>query len=138
MSNVIIPDAGKKPRAAKILAGSNYNIVRLFKNNAVISHNTVLADLNEADFSGYAAIQLQNGTVQVALDASGRALTLFDMVTWQKNGATGNTIYGYYYTDGAGNLTAVEKWDLPVDMSVNLQVLQFVPQDTEGSQFLNT
>lgn len=138
MSNLIIPDVSKKPRAAAILAAGNWHFVRLFQNNAPISHNTVVTDLVEADFTGYAPIQPQNGTVQVSLDGQGRAVTLYDLVTWLKNGATGNLIYGYYYTNAGGGLMGLEKWDTPVDMTVNGQILQFVPQDTEGSQFLNT
>jgi hypothetical protein len=135
MSNLVIPDVGKKPRATQILAGTNYKTAHLFQNNATISHSTVLADLTEATFSGYASIILSGGTVQSSLDGTNRAVTLFNMVSWTKAGATGNTIYGYYYTDGSGNLTGVEKWDSPETMTTDGQVLQFVPQDTESSQF---
>src|SRR4051812_42892273 len=118
MSNLVIPDVGKKPRASVILAGANYKTVRLFKNNVTVAHTTVLADLVEADFSGYAGIVLSGGTVQTLLNASGFAVTLFDMVTWTVGSISSNTIYGYYYIDLSGNLTALEKWDLPVDMSL--------------------
>jgi hypothetical protein len=137
MSNLVVPDVGKKPRIQALLDAPNYKTVHLFKNNATVDHNTVLADLTEADFSGYASITLSGGTVQSLLDASRRAVTLWNMVSWTKSGATGNTIYGYYYKNNAGDLTGVEKWDSPETMTTDGQVLQFVPQDTEGSQFSN-
>lgn len=138
MSNVIIPDVAKRPRIACLLAAGNYYSAHLFQNPVLVSHTTVLSDFSECDFSGYGVRVLSGGTVQTLLDSGGRAITLWDMISWTKAGSVGNIVYGYYYLNATGQLAAVERWDLPIDMTVDGQVLQFVPQDTEGSQFLNT
>lgn len=138
MSNLVIPDVSKKPRATILLAGTVHKKVHLFKNNATISHSTVLTDLTEANFSGYAAVNLSGGAVAASLDASGRAVISWDTVSWTKSGATGNTIYGYYLTDNADLLSGVEKWDNPIDMSTDGLQLAMTPKDTTASQFSNT
>lgn len=141
MSHLVIPDGAKLRRANAILTGTGTHYrMKLFKNNATISHATVVGDLTQADFSGYTAggIILSGGAVSGSLDGAGRAVTTYDFCTWTKSGATGNDIYGYWYEDAAGNLTGVEKFDAAQPMQTDGAILQLAPQDTEASQYDNT
>jgi hypothetical protein len=78
--------------------------LRLFKNNIAVSKATVLANLTEATFAGYAAITLASVN-WAAATVSGHLATSVDGVphvfTRSTTGA-GETEYGWYITD-AGN-----------------------------------
>lgn len=138
MSQLVIPDTGKKPIATVVLSGDVIHRVHLFKNAATVDHTLTLGGLTEADFSGYASIVLTGGAVQAALDASRRAVILWDFVSWTKSGVTANAnIYGYYYTDSGGALIGAELWDASEPMVTDGTVLGFTPMYTERSEFSN-
>jgi len=91
-------------RTTNLNAASN---LRLFKVNVVIDPSTVLGDLTEADFSGYAAI-LALAWDLAAKDVDGSwftKLTAAGLFT-HNGGAVVNTIYGMYVDDGAALLLA--------------------------------
>lgn len=112
--------------------------MKLFKNDYNPVAGTILADLTVADFTGYVAKNLAGAATQAALDAGNRAVTLWNLLTWTKNGVTGNTIYGYWVVDGAGSLLWVERFASGgYAMTVDGTQLQLVPQLTARSQFLN-
>jgi hypothetical protein len=137
----IIPDIAK-PRMSKIWTlevAPGQLKVHLFKNNYTPDHTTVLANLTEANFTGYASADADNPVTQAALDVAGRAFVLWDMIRWTKAGATGNDIYGYWVVDSGGNLLWVERFITGVfSMNTDGSVLQFFPKLTWASQFSNT
>jgi hypothetical protein len=109
---------------------------RLFKNDYTPNADTVLGDLMQADFTGYAEIEINTPVTQVALDATFRAVTIWAMITWTKSGATGNTIYGYYARSEAGELLWAERFTSGAyAMSVDGQTLPLYPTLTYTSQF---
>ena len=137
---LIIPNAAKV-FMQKIWTGEIANSqlkVKLFKNDYTPVAGTVLANLTEADFTGYAVQNVNNPATQAALDVNNRAVTFWDLVSWTKNGATGNTIYGYWVVDNAGNFLWVERFvSGGYAMTVDGTVLNFYPSLTLASQFLN-
>lgn len=98
--------------------GSFNPTLKLFQNNATISASTVLADLTEADYSGYVAQGIATWTTPQA-DGSNRKYTESTTVKTfaHDGGGTANTIYGWYLIDSnSGDLLAVHKFDTPVVM----------------------
>lgn len=80
--------------------------LRLYKNNVTPTNATVLADLTEADFSGYAAQTLVWGASSITAHiAEAAAATLsFTISSGTQN------IYGWYVTNSAGTrLLSVER-----------------------------
>lgn len=77
-----------------------------FKNAAVIGDATTLADLVEADYSGYAPILLDDNTDPVALPGGKMRVGLKTVVFAHNGGGVANTVYGYYVAahDGATQL----------------------------------
>lgn len=104
----------------------NWN-VGLFKNNVTVAFATVLADLSEADFDGYAQI----GPLDWALGSVvGTAWQMIDSTTrqWTVSGGTNlpETIYGYFITDGT-YIIACESLATPIVLTAIGQVIQILP-----------
>lgn len=140
MSQVVVPDVGKK-QLLKFLTGEVADIptfIRLFKNDFTPGPATVIGDFTQADFSGYGAAATANPVTAAALDASNRAVVTWDPVTWTKNGATGNTIYGYYVVDSTGSLLWAERFDGSIPMTVDGAFIQITPRFTFKSEFSNS
>jgi hypothetical protein len=139
--SLIVPDIAKIPmqKIWTLEAAPGILKYKLFQNDYTPTHATILADLVIATFSGFIAKNLANPVTQAALDGGGRAVTLWDVIQWTKNGATGNTIYGYWCEDGAGNLLWVERFATGAySMTVDGTVLQMTPKYTYRSQFSNS
>lgn len=141
MSNLVVPNLSKVylTKQAALPAQNFYPAtIKLFQNNYIPVAGTVIGDLTEATFSGYAAQALAGGAVSGMLDASGRAVAQWNAVTFTKAGATGNTIYGYYVIDGSGNLLWAERFDSSIAMNTDGAFIQLTPKFTGMSQFSNT
>lgn len=81
----------------------------LYKNDYTPTDATVIADLTEADFTGYARIDL-DGWTAAFLNAANIAEMRETLRTFTATGgATANTIYGYFILDAGGNLMAVQR-----------------------------
>jgi hypothetical protein len=83
--------------------------IRLFQNDHVPTAIDVVGAYTEANFNGYASILTNNwgpafvnGGFDGETDEVNRTFTA-------TNGAVVNTIYGYYFTDPAGNLIYAER-----------------------------
>jgi hypothetical protein len=72
--------------------------VRLFKNDITPSASDGLGDYTEADFSGYSAVTVTQGSASVV---SGKAQNVLSpsAVFSHDDGGTDNNIYGFYVTD---------------------------------------
>jgi hypothetical protein len=113
----IVVNEGELDMLAVLKAGIVYKI-GLFKNNVTVVDTTVLADLTEADFSGYGAAQtLVFGTPFT--DGSGRGKMTAATITFtHSGGATANTVYGSFIKDSTtGKLLKAETWDTPFLMN---------------------
>jgi len=92
--------------------------VRLFKSDTEPDPTTIWADLTEADFDGYAAIDLPAviGTCAgelegPALDTDGEWSLMMDQVIFGDTGAvTPNLHYGWAITDANDNLLWIERF----------------------------
>lgn len=97
--------------------------LRLFKNNFTVSETAILADFTEADFDGYAAINIVDGSTWTGpvLDASGNIKTVSPSTyTFIENSpeTTPNTVYGFYITDSTGVLlVAAQNFSAPLDFT---------------------
>lgn len=124
----IVPNQSKNDFLQAVISGTAMNgwKLRLFANNATISATTVLADLTEATFTGYAAVTTATWPAP-ALDGSNRgsSLNTQGQFTPTAGGGSGN-IYGWYLTNSGGTvLYAVEKFassPITVAQSVVLEV----------------
>lgn len=83
--------------------------IHLYKNNITPDEDTVVGDLTEADYSGYAYQDITSWTTP-ATDASGRAFTVSSTATFPLNGSGSQDIYGWYATDYTGNLKYVFRY----------------------------
>lgn len=85
------------------------SILRLFQNNYTPLDTDTAANFTQATFTGYAAITLNtwgtpftNGSNKAEVDEIIRTFT-------QTGVGVTNTVYGYYVTDGSGNLLWAER-----------------------------
>lgn len=116
--------------AALINTGAPFEapIVKLFQNDVVPDVNTVLADLDEADFAGYADVNGPTwGTPYI--DVDGNALVTAASHEFVASGPTpANTIYGWYMTDDpATKLLAAYRFSTPVGINATGDGLTLVP-----------
>lgn len=139
MSNLIIPDVGKKKLIAPIGAFAIISgRVKLYANNVAFSHSTVVAGLTEAAFGGYANVLMTGAAVEAALDGSGRAVVAFDQVTFTNSSGADTLVYGYYVENGVPDLLWGETFDTPITIFAGGGFLKLTPKLTLASQFLNT
>lgn len=94
--------------------------IRLFQNNLTVSPLTVLGDLTEADFSGYAAEAIAGGDWQtpakIMPDGSARQI-LGTVVTFDQTASTiSNTVYGWYWVASDGTLELAGNFPTPLVM----------------------
>lgn len=125
MANMVIPIAAS-PNVLAYLAyiwsqvGAKLTC-KLYQNDVTPDKDTVIGDLTEATFSGYAPVTITGWNFgSVGLDAEDRAVTVGDNVPifTHSGGATDNMIYGYYVVDNVGALMWVQRIDeapVPID-----------------------
>jgi len=97
--------------------------VHLYSNDYTPDKDTVIGDLTETTFSGYAAASLTWGTA--FLDGQKVACSSAGQKAFTKSGATSDNVYGAYITDvaGTGLLRAARLPDAPAFMDVDGSVL---------------
>jgi hypothetical protein len=82
-----------------LVVGSAFPIkCRLFKNNLTVTLATVLADLTEADFSGYAPQNVAPLDPPVEADEGIVRSQVVSVTFAHDGGAVANTVHGYYVT----------------------------------------
>jgi hypothetical protein len=72
---------------------------RLFVNNLLPTLDTVLADLVEATFTGYAMVVVFPGSFAAGSILSHQASLIAPAIGFPNNDATPQSAYGYYITD---------------------------------------
>lgn len=136
MANIKVPDAG----LLKLLDYLSTNLfgtlkVRLFKNNLTVVAGTVLADLTEANYSGYAA-QTAAGWSAAAI-VSGAGSTTGTPLTFATANPTTitNNIYGAYITDAGNTILywAQNDANAPIPMAVPGQIYVYTPNFADTS-----
>lgn len=111
-------------------------VVRLFKNDITPDRTTVLADLTEADFAGYAA---SSAVVWGAVfsDENDAANVVGGSKQFQASGpvSPAQQIYGYYVTNAAGDtLYWAERFDQPKEVNGAEDAIIVVPGLKLGHQ----
>jgi hypothetical protein len=107
--------------------------IHLFSNNVTVSDTTTLAMLTEASYTGYAAQTLSTWTTPATV--GGAASTTAALVTFPAPSGSSATIYGYYVTDGSGNLRWCQN-DPNAPFTLNVGVTYpLTPAFTYQSQF---
>jgi len=96
----MIPDEGLKAAVHTLLKSTGLTVaIKLFKNDVTIDSATVLADLTEADFPGYAS-KLTSDIVWLGPDIDGGGLGRMRSpeLVWTASSAPGSpqTIYGIH------------------------------------------
>lgn len=109
--------------------GGSHNVCKLFQNNIVPSLNTHLADFVEADFTGYASVNVDTWsspylTPEGTWEISTPALIVFN----QTDTIVTNTIYGYWMENSDGGLLMAERFATPIEMDAALKALQVLPR----------
>lgn len=108
--------------------------IRLFKNDHTPVSGDTVGAYTEADFDGYPgftaltwAAAFVNATPAGETDATN--------IVWTKSaGATGNTIYGVYITDGSNVLTYAERFAAPILMTSTGAAIDYTPKVTDLNQ----
>lgn len=77
--------------------------LRIFKSDTTPDEDTVVGDLTEADFTGYAAEVLTRAGWDAAVtDVNGRATISYgSAISWTSTSS--QTVYGIYLTENSGN-----------------------------------
>ena len=120
MNTLVIPNEGKTGlldyQIRTTITGVNPWTLRLFQNNATISETTVLADLTQATFTGYAGVTMTRSSWSSPVIVANHARSTWLLVPtqWVNTGST-QTIYGCYYTDDDLNVVrGVFKFNTPI------------------------
>lgn len=108
-------------------------VIRLFKNNFTPNPDQVLGDLEEADFTGYAASSAVTwGTVFTNSDGFAEVIGSTKQFTATGSAVT-NVVYGYYATNAAGDtLYWAERFSTPREMDEGADAIPIVPRYVFG------
>lgn len=133
----VVPSVGEVV-LLELIRGNMLNLgggIFLFKNDYTPDNDTILTDFTEADFTGYAS-QAIPATWALTTVIAGRAFTSnAPMVFLCTGGATPNNIYGYWITDGSGNLIFAERFaSAPLVMDTAGQTISVTPSVTLSSE----
>lgn len=114
---LVVPDLGEKFLVLQMLREDASALplrLRLFKNDIGIGSGTVIGDMVDADFDGYAQVDLDPALWTDPITIGGRAQSQYATAaqSWTNEGVTGQTVYGYYVCDYAGTVLL---WGAPFD-----------------------
>jgi len=111
-----------------LLTSVNYSL-RLFKSDTDVTDATVVGDLTEADFAGYAAITLNSASWTTTPGSPSVATYAQQTFTRSSSGAQ-QLVYGYYVTTAGGALRWLEKFDSAVIMELINDAIKITPRLT--------
>jgi len=109
MGVAVVPNQAERNALAVLLAQLSTANLRLYANDYSPVAGTVIGDLTEANFTGYAAVNGSWGSISTGGD--GKAVTVggpFNF-TVGSSPSVGNLIYGWYLTSNSGLLLAAER-----------------------------
>lgn len=114
-------------------------VVRLFQNAAVPTETMAIGDFTQADFGGYAGLDVALGACPEGLnpqtdDSQIRLISADGDYVWETTNTSNlpQTIYGFYVTDAGGSiLYAAERFAFPVELTMTNQTV-IIPTPTLG------
>lgn len=121
------PDQGL-PTILTAVVGANLKL-HLFSNNVTPSDSTVLADLTESTFTGYAAVTLSSGSWTDSGVTAHQDTFTYLAVTFTNSSGSNATVYGFYITDsGSTKLVGVALFDgSPITITASGGTYTFIP-----------
>lgn len=126
----VIPNVGKVTRLTAAQAASASWQVCLYTNSVTWGNATVIGDITEATFAGYART---NPTFAAAAVVSNKGSSTAGVLTYTIT-ASSQTVNGYYILDSGGNLLGGEVFSSPVALNVTgLSVLKLTLTQTEDT-----
>lgn len=136
MPNVALVNMLVDPGSAITGTFLNTLKMRLFKSNTTITSATVLSDLTEADFTGYAAQNLSGFPAASVVGSSGSSTGDAKTFTVGSSPSTTNSIYGYYITDSGNTKLYGAQRDpgAPISMTLAGQTYTITPTFSAVSQ----
>jgi len=134
---VVYAYEGKEVALEAIQAAYSVGVLTLFQNDIDPDNDSVYADFEFADFSGFAPVQPPTWGVTVP-NVDGNAQQTALVCSFAHNGGgTANDIYGWaylYYNGGTPYLAFAERFDdAPRVMSGIGDVINITPAMTQGS-----
>lgn len=134
--SLVLCNGGSAALLTQLVAWLNANaVLRLFQNNKVPAATDVAADYTEATFTGYAAQPIITFAAPV-LTAPREITSAAPMLFTAGVIGTGNSIYGYYVTDLAGNLLWAERdTNAPILMTTTGDQYTIIPRFSLRSEF---
>lgn len=122
------------------VTGGIIQYVGLYKTQIPLSKGFDPTTIVEADFSGYARIDL-DATIHgaPAIDADGNATQTWPEQTWTKSGATANAeVWGFFYlaTDNTTILLAQEFAAAPYPMVTDGDLIRLTPRYSVSNPIL--
>lgn len=143
MANKILVNTGKLWLGSLAMAGGHPALgsdttLRLFKNNVTLVRGTVIGDLTQSTYSGYAAVALSSPS-DGGIDANNWDTWSWALATFQQTGASSTeTAYGYYVTDDADTtLLWGENFTTPQVFTNSGDGFTITPTFSFGSLFSN-
>jgi hypothetical protein len=136
MSGVLTRDRKIAVLDAMVAVGGILNgaKLKLFSNNFTPDHLTLLTDITQADFTGYAEVTL-SAWGEAFRDGGSQPKIVHVSVQYTPTGSTvSNTIFGWYLTNAAGTvLLMAKRLDTPVVLTDNSTALIVQPEYRYGS-----
>jgi len=112
---IVIPDAALVNLLLR-MAGNGQSGVdfHLFVNNHTVTVATILADMSEATWSGYAAVNVAYTDYTIQSVSAHQGTIIAPPFSWGNSSGTGQTAYGYFVTQtGSAVLLWAANFDSP-------------------------
>lgn len=133
--NIVQTNAGALQILLDALGSSPTMMVRLFSNNHTFGAATVLGDLTECTFTGYAAAA-PTWTTPALSGSTAQTLPSPAGVPFTYSGGSTTTVYGFYLTDSGGTvLYGGTTFSSPVTLSTIITSLTVYPTYTQKAEF---
>lgn len=109
--------------------------IGLFQNNMPMTRGWDPAGMVEADFSGYARIDVSLDWAAPTINANGNAQVTNILRSWVKSGAIANAaIYGYFFADPSGNVVAGQTFaEGSFPMVIDGDIIRITPKWEDGT-----
>lgn len=118
MPPAVTSDTLLKSRATSLRALLNVgHRLRLFKNDLVPAPNTARSAFTEANFGGYASVDVSFKWGPISRAQVGQWVFDLALVTFTRTGGPDNTIFGWYLDDGT-NVPFSFRFAAPIDTAV--------------------
>lgn len=124
MATIVVPDVSERVQLDTLMGNAAPIDIHLYSNNYIPDSSSLIGSFTEATYSGYVAETPDFSAAVTGGD--GRAHSYSDTISFPLAGSGSQTVYGWYATDGSGNLFAALRFDSSVTVSTTVAVPDFV------------